>query len=155
MKKIYVIIGIFFIFGCATTYEAPKSTAPLISANHSLSKEELLEVSQRVLLLEGYQITHADTKIGVISTAPRNLKLTPSHADCGTTMGIDYLKDKRTDTDVSINVLVDKTQITIKANIQGEYKPGAVDQNITLSCVSRGVIERDILSKIKMQAGIK
>jgi hypothetical protein len=69
--------------------------------------------------------------------------------DCGTTMGIDYLKDNRTSTRVSYGLIVDDNRITIKANIEGEYKPGSVSQDMTLTCISRGLLERDLLEKIK------
>jgi len=38
----------------------------------------------------------------------------------------------------------------VKANIEGEYKPGAVDQKLT--CVSRGLLEGDMASKINTLA---
>ena len=63
-------------------------------------------------------------------------------------MGIDYLKDKRTKTEVAINIVVDNKTLIIRSNIQGEYKPGAVDQDITLTCVSKGVIEKQLANKI-------
>jgi len=151
MKKlIIVIIGLSLTFvGCAITYKAPKETERRVYATHSSSLADILNVSQRVLMIEGYRIEHVDKELGLISTAPRNIKMTPEYANCGTTMGINYLKDKRTDTDVSINILIDGNKIEVKANIEGEYKPGDVSQNITLTCISKGVIEREILSQIK------
>ena len=100
-------------------------------------------------MVDGYQITNADDSAGVISTAPRNLRLTPEQADCGTTVSLDYLKDNRTDTKVGYGVLVGDGSITIRTTIEGQYKPGAVDQNITLSCVSRGGLEQTLLTKIR------
>ena len=53
-------------------------------------------------------------------------------------------------TEVAINVIVDETTLTIRSNIQGEYKPGggAVNQDITLSCVSKGIIESQLGQQI-------
>ena len=70
-------------------------------------------------------------------------------------MGVDYLKDKSTITGVSIDILIDENQITVKSNIKGEYKPGPAGKNFTLDCVSKGVIEKEILSKVKNKAGLK
>jgi hypothetical protein len=67
-------------------------------------------------------------------------------------MGIDYLKDKRTTTRVAFGLIAEDAKVTVKANIEGEYKPGAVDQNITLTCVSRGLLERDMAAKISAMA---
>jgi len=116
--------------------------------NHNSSKAEIMAKAKRTLLLDGFQIASSDDQAGYISTAIKNWKLTPDQADCGTTMGIDYLKDNRTKTEVAFNVIVDEQEIRIRSNIQGEYKPGAVDQNITLTCVSKGSIEKILVQKI-------
>ena len=63
-------------------------------------------------------------------------------------MGIDYLKDNRTKTEVAINIIVTDKEITVKSNIHGEYKPGRVDQDMTLTCVSRGVVENKLLKQL-------
>jgi hypothetical protein len=105
-----------------------------------------------VLVSDGNQITNSDEAAGTISTAPRNLRLTPEQADCGTTMGIDYLKDNRTSTRVAYGILAEENNLIVKANTEGEYKPGDAMQNITLSCVSRGVLERELLGRIVSQS---
>lgn len=140
-------------FGCAMTYEAPRTTYQAAPTHFAGSKAEILRASKLVLVAEGFQITSSDDSAGVISTAPKDLRLTPADADCGTTMGIDYLKDNRTTTRVAFGVIAEDSRLTIKANIEGEYKPGAVDQNITLTCVSRGVLERDMTTRINARAG--
>lgn len=155
MGKLLLMIGLLLIIGCVNIYDAPSTTEPIVSTNHSISKETLMEVSQKVILLDGYRITYANKTKGVISTAPRDIKLTPQYADCGSSMGVDYLKDKSTITGVSIDIFIDANQIRVKANIKGEYKPGPAGKNFTLGCVSMGVIEKEILSKIKNQAGLK
>jgi len=108
--------------------------------------------AKRALVTEGYQITSTDEASGIISTAPRDMRMTPSDADCGTTMGIDYLKDNRTSTRVAIGVVVYSTEMEIKATVQGEYKPGSNTQDITLTCVSHGGLERDMIHKIMAEA---
>lgn len=63
-------------------------------------------------------------------------------------MGIDYLKDKRTTTRVGFGVVAVDGKLLVRTTIEGEYKPGAVDQDITLTCISRGFLERDMMAKI-------
>ena len=64
-------------------------------------------------------------------------------------MGIDYLKDPRTKTRVAFGILASDGRLEVKANIEGEYRIGKADQDITLSCVSRSPLEQDIMGKIK------
>ena len=154
MKKIAFAVILILFMGCATTYKAPSEISPFVSSQYTGSRESLITASQRVLLMEGYQVTHVDYSSGMIFTAPKDFHLTSQQANCGTNMGIDYLKDNRTSTKVSMNVLVDSKTITVKSNIQGEYKPGSVSQDITLTCVSTGVLERNILQNIKSTAGV-
>jgi len=134
--------------GCAATYEQPTTTHQVVQMTVTGSRADILRVSKQVLVAEGFQITSSDESAGVISTALRNLRLTPVQADCGTTMGLDYLKDNRTTTRAAFGIIAEDAKVTVKANIEGEYKPGAVDQNITLTCVSRGLLERDMAAKI-------
>lgn len=155
MKRLSLALIVMVVLGCAATYQVPTTTAKFSSTHYTGSKAKIIQTSQKVLLMEGYQITYADMNTGVVSTAPRDYKVSPNQADCGTTMGIDYLKDKRTHTQVSINVIVDEGTLTVRSNIQGEYKPGeSANQDINLTCVSRGSIENEILGKIRMNAGI-
>ncbi len=142
------IVSAITLSACAVTYQAPTEQNQNYSSQHGSTQAEVLANAKRTLLLEGFQIQSSDDSAGFISTAPKNWRLTPEQASCGTTMGIDYLKDNRTKTEVAINVIADSANLTIRSNIQGEYKPGAVDQDITLSCVSRGVIERELANKI-------
>lgn len=139
--------------GCAATYKQPTSTYLPLTAAIVAPKAELLRRAKQVLVVQGFQITNSDDAAGVISTAPRNFRITPDQADCGTTMGIDYLKDNRTDTKLGYGVLVSEGKVTISATIEAQYKPGAIDQNITLSCVSRGTLEADLLKHIQASTG--
>ena len=140
----------FVLVGCAATYKEPVTTGyqPLSAAVPG-SKDALMRKARQVLVLEGFQITSADDGAGVVSTAPRNFRITPEMADCGTTMSIDYLKDNRTDTKLGYGVLVSDGRVTIRTTIEAQYKPGRVDQNITLTCVSRGVLEQQLLRQIR------
>ena len=145
-----VAVGIIIVIcGCAATYQAPERLNTSASIRIQAPKATIFQAARRVLVFEGFQVTNADETSGTISTAFRNYRLSPSEADCGRTMGIDYLKDKRTSTRVAYNIIVDEQLVTVRANVEGEYKPGAVDQDITLTCNSRGQLERQLLQRIK------
>jgi hypothetical protein len=137
------LIAAVFVAGCAVTYKQPITVAAETSKEVVASQADILRAAKQVLVAEGFQITNADDLAGVISTAPRNFRVTPEQADCGTTMGIDYLKDNRTSSKLGYGVLASDGKLVVKAN-----KPGAIDQNITLTCVSRGTLEPELLAKI-------
>ena len=148
MKKI-VFAGISVLLtGCAMTYAPPSANYKAVSRAITANKQETLASAKRLLLLDGYQIQSFDDASGIISTSYVNKKVSPREADCGNTMGLDYLLDNRTKTQVAVNVIVEQDIVTVKANIQGEYKPGGADQDITLTCISTGAIERQIISNI-------
>lgn len=147
--KLLIVITLVSVFsGCAGTYKEPIAKPRMVSGKTTLSRDAVIKASKTVLLSEGYQISSYDDKTGFVSTAPHDMRLSPLQADCGKTMGLDYLKDIRTTTKVAYGVIYDEGLVTVKANIQGEYKPGSVVQDITLSCVSRGSLESDLLTKI-------
>ncbi len=148
MRVFALIIGVMVLSSCAATYRPPETIAPVVETQTIGTRADLLKRAQKILIKEGFQILNVDEFAGIISTAPRTVRLTPIQADCGTTMGIDYLKDSRTSTRVSYGIIVDGQRLTVKANIEGEYESGTSSQNITLICVSRGVLEKDLLSKI-------
>ena len=152
MKKVLgVSLLAFGLTACATTYKAPMTLNQSASEQVVGTKEQIFKAAQRALAINGEQIMSANVEAGVISTAARDLRLTPLQADCGTTMGIDYLKDNRTSTKVAYNILIDNGSLDVRTTLQGDYKVGDVTQNITLTCVSRGVFEQQMIQKIKAE----
>jgi len=148
MNKSILIASLVLIGGCSTTYQAPSTDSQHFSGQHDSDKKAVIEKAKKILLMDGYQIQSASNTEGYISTSYKNWKLSPEQASCGSTMGIDYLKDNRTKTEVAINIIVDEETLSVRSNIKGEYKPGTVSQDITLTCVSNGVIESDIAEQI-------
>ena len=134
--------------GCAATYKEPTSTAPDTTQEIKGSAAVLIRATKQVLVSEGFQITNSDDAAGVVSSAPRETRLTPDVADCGTTMGIDYLKDNRTSGKLGYGVLVSDNTVKVKATMSATYLPGDTSQSITLTCVSKGVLERRMLASI-------
>lgn len=154
MKLFFAIFSLTLTIACAMTYQQPQTVAPESSILFQGSKASMFKAAQQAIVAEGYQITNSNESAGTISTAPRTVRLTPEQADCGTTMGLDYLKDNRTSTSVAFGVIICEGKLIVKANIQGEYKPGQSGiQNITFSCVSRGCLEKSLIDKIVVLFG--
>lgn len=149
MKKT-AITAVAFLGGCAFTdqmYKPPVSLAQNATQIIAQPKDKAFSAATRALVLNGYQITSSDLNAGVISTAPRDLRVTPEQADCGTLIGQDYLKDNRTSSTVAMGIIVDEQKIQAKANIQSFYRGGQY-HNITLTCVSKGALEQEMLHKV-------
>lgn len=151
MGKSILLLSLL-LTGCAMNYKPPTALSPMATQRFNHSKSEMFAAARRALVVDGYQIISADLTSGTISTASRDQRVKPDIADCGTTMGIDYLLDNRTTTQVGMGVIVYDSEINVRASIRGEYKPGSVSQDITLTCVSKGRLERDMLQKIIAEA---
>ncbi|WDE04649.1 hypothetical protein SG34_025515 [Thalassomonas viridans] len=130
------------------TYEVPLTAEPVVKAKHNLAVEDMLKSAKKKLLQNGYQIQRFDSEAGIISTSLKNKKLTPAEADCGKIMGLDYLKDNRSKTEMALNIIVTEQDITVKSSIYVEYELGESTQDIALTCVSRGVVENKLLKQL-------
>jgi hypothetical protein len=147
MRLIYYV-GLFLVTGCAMTYERPAGEAPVVSATPEASKAKIMAAAKRVLIGQGFQISSSDDAAGIISTPLKSARVTATEANCGSTMGIDYLKDNRTSTKVGYGILADDNKLTVTASIEGEYKVGSVSNDVALTCISTGHLERMLMSKI-------
>ena len=139
---------IIFLIGCAATYQLPSRIQRDFTRPINGSKEAIFNAAKQVLILESYMIVSSDKNAGVISTGKRQMNLSENECDCGTTIGIPYIKDKRTITNVSIGIVVSENRITIKPTIEGEYLKGNVNAGIDLHCVSTGKIEKILFNKV-------
>ena len=148
-KILLAVIAAILVEGCAATYQGPTAINIGATERFTQSRAELFKAARRALVADGNQIMSADEASGTISTAARDFRLTPEMADCGTTMGLDYLKDNRTSGKLAWGLIIDDGRIEIRAQLQAEYKPGAVDQNITLTCRSRGTLENELAGRIR------
>lgn len=137
--------------GCAATYSPPKTAAPNFTKALKGSQSAIINAAKKVLVLDGYRIASADAAAGVISTDRRQTKLTGADADCGTTMGIPYIKDNRTITHLTVGLVIADNRITIKTTIDGEYLKSHVTQSIAMNCISKGGIEARLFDSIKAQ----
>lgn len=147
--KVSGLLAAGVLAGCAMTYELPRTQPTTATGRTSATPAEAIAASRTVLVSEGFQVMSADDGSGTLSTAMRSFRLTPDQADCGTTMGIDYLKDKRTSTRLGYNVLAQPDgTLMVRALLEGDYRPGSGIQDIALTCVSRGQLEHALLGKI-------
>lgn len=115
------------------------------------SQAALFDATKRALLLQGYTIQESDRHAATISTAPRPQRLDANDCDCGTTLGLPYIKDKRTSTTVALGVIVRDGELTIVPSIHGTYLPSDVNQSISFDCVSKGTIERAFADTVRRQ----
>lgn len=152
MRKMLAVFGVGLLFsGCSATYKPPvENSNVMLSKNISADKETILKAVKKTLALNGEQIASFDAESGIVVTVPKNFKLTPEMADCGTTMGLDYLKDNRTNSKIFYNIIADNGKLTVKGVPSAEYRVGAVDQDMNLTCISRGVLEQKLLNDIHM-----
>ena len=148
MKHFLITAFSILSVGCAVKYVPPTITAPNTSQKIVGSSSALLKATKQILVLEGFQITNSDESAGVISTAPKEMRLTPELADCGKTLGLDYLKDNRTSSKVGYGAIISENKVTLKVTMSATYLPANDSQSITLTCVSRGVLENQLLNKI-------
>lgn len=148
MKKLLILPLALSIASCAFTYKAP--TGQSETAKSSISTD-VFSKAKRSLILSGYKLTYSDKLEGLISTDYKVIDVKPKHADCGKTLGLDYLKDNRTKTELAFTVILQNKTIEVKSDIKAEYRPsgiGGTAQGINLTCISKGVLEKDLLNKI-------
>ncbi|MFW1700878.1 hypothetical protein ACG9WR_01475 [Acinetobacter pittii] len=149
MKKILSFSLLSFaLVGCAATYVAPTTTATVLNQSVKANKTELLKATSVALALDGIKISSENKDTGIIVTEDKVFRVTPEMADCGTTMGIDYLKDNRTNTKVSYHIIVSDNSLKIKASPSAEYRVGGTVQDLNLTCVSKGVLEQRLYESI-------
>jgi uncharacterized lipoprotein len=111
----------------------------------------------RVLATQGAMVKTADKAQGLITTDKATVRLNETQADCGNILGIPYLKDSRTLTEVAYAVYLrgdgNRTSITVNTKVEGRFKSTATQQATTeLSCFSLGALERDLIGKIQQDA---
>ena len=139
---------LFALVGCAATYRAPSTPPTRFVRPFQGERVATFEAAKRALVLDGHTIQTTDTAAGIISTAAKPQRLTADDCDCGTTLGLPYIKDKRTQTTVAMGVIVGESTLTVAPSIHGSYLPADVNQSISFDCVSKGTLERALFEKI-------
>lgn len=110
-----------------------------------------MDAAVKTLVQNGYQVTAVDNASGLISTAPQPMQVTPEQADCGRVKGLlasaDPLTYPQPKTRVAFNILAEDNHIEVRSRIEDRLDPGSVQTNLT--CVSRGVLDQQMLNEIK------
>lgn len=149
MKSIMLLGLVLWLAGCAATYVPPTETSVILNKQIDASKSELFKAASLALAMDGIKISNENKETGIIVTEDKILRITPEMASCGKTLGLDYLKDNRTNTKVSYHIIIADNSLKIKANILAEYRVGAADQDMNLTCVSKGILEQKLFNSIK------
>lgn len=146
-------LGVGLLMGLAGTAQATVVAMPA---------EDAFQKASMLLVDLGAMPTFRDRELLVIKTDPAPVELTPDQADCGKMFGIPYLKDKRTKTAATYQVVIkpiDATtsDVSVKVAIDGymdvmEGGPFFVektrDKDKVLTCSSKGWLEAQFLEKL-------
>lgn len=146
-------LGLALVAGIASTAEA--AVVPLPA-------DQAFQEASRLLVDIGALPTFRDRDLLVIKTDPMPVRLTPEQADCGKMFGIPYLKDKRTKTAATYQVVIRPideatSDVTVKVTLDGymDVMEGAPffiektrDKDKVLTCTSKGWLEAQLLEKL-------
>jgi len=136
-----LIILCLFLTGCA--YNAPTQSQKVYSKQASSDSQKQAAI---VLVNKGFSLT--SNANGIISTAPKVVKLNSKQADCGNIWGFPYIDDKRTIIKLSYSVTFLNSKMTVTTNINGTFNAIAEGGSKTLVCSSNGTLEQELLNLI-------
>ena len=113
------------------------------------SRDAVWQKTISTLMAGGYPIANIDKNSGLITTAPKQMKVGMDKADCGRGLfGIPYQPDHRTTTTVAYNIMLtpqgDSTQAMVVGTIAGAFDAAGNPTKI-LTCKSLGVLEKELL----------
>jgi hypothetical protein len=152
MRRVIVIGSLLSLSACAVpTYVRPDAASQSATASVRASKRQIMDAAVKALVQDGYQVTAVDNSSGLISTAPQAMRVVPAQADCGKVKGLlasgDPLTYPQPKTRVAFNVLVEDNHIEVRSRIDDriDLENGPTD----LTCVSRGVLDREMLEEIR------
>lgn len=152
MRSVILIVSLLLLSACVgARYLPPDTLNQSASAAVQGSKAQIMDAAVKILVQNGYQVTAVDNASGLISTAPQPMQVTPGQADCGKVKGLlasgDPLTYPQPETRVSFNILAADHHIEVRSRIEDRLAPGSVQINLT--CVSRGVLDQEMLDEIK------
>ena len=146
MKKL-LIISIALVM--AITTMAQEEQKVFKQKVEGVDDATLFKKAVKVLALEGYSISNSDAENGIITTNGRQLTLKKEDCSCKVkAKGIDYIRDKRTVTTVTVSIIISEGEVIVKTAIAGEYLKGDAADGRTMECISKGTIENKLLSAI-------
>ena len=132
---------------------------PALAAPVALPADQAFQKASMVLVGLNALPTFRDKELGVIKSDPVPVRLTPDQADCGKMFGIAYLKDKRTKTAATYQVIVKpidsaNSDVSVRVTLDGymDVNEGAPffiektrDKNKVLTCSSKGWLESQFM----------
>lgn len=152
MRLVFPIMAALLISACGVpTYVRPDTPDQSVSASVRDTKAQILDAAVKTLVQDGYQITAVDNATGLVSTAPQPMHVTPEQADCGKVKGLAASADPLTyphpRTRVAFNILAEDGHIEVRSKIDDSLDNASGRTDMT--CVSRGVLDREMLNQIK------
>lgn len=148
MRTVLYALSICALAGCSAAYRAPVAVALPVDVAMPGDAAAAYTATLRALTGAGYQIAAGDREAGIITTAPKQVKLDETYVDLGTTMGLPYVKDSRTITYAAINAQTAAGKVTLRAAITGKYLEHDAVHGKTMEGVSTGKLEREIGERI-------
>jgi len=135
------------------------------AASVPLPADAAFQKASELLVSMDAMPTFRDKELLIIKTDPVQVKLTPDQADCGKMFGIPYLKDKRTKTAATYQVVIKpidgaSSDVTVKVSLDGymDVNEGAPffiektrDKNKALTCSSKGWLESQFIERLAGQ----
>ena len=111
----------------------------------------IYDAAMAAIVAAGYQVALTDRDRGLISTNRQTLSLTEEETDCGSSSGLAFIEDERTQTHVSLKVRAEDGGIWILARIDGEFVTSKIGGGSPLDCVSTGRIEENLADQVLSQ----
>jgi len=130
--------------------ELTASMSEGVSFKTNRPESDVARIVNAVLSANGYAVANVSAN-GTIVTQPHEMRLSTDLADCGKSWGIPYLLDDRAHTVVLVSVAIANEGVQVRTGIGGVYKPGHGAADQSLACHSRGVIEQQLVEKIRTQ----
>ena len=152
VRMLLPVASILLLCSCGVpTYVRPNTPDQSASASVQGTQAQILDAAVKTLVQDGYEVTTVDNASGLISTAPRAMQVTPEQADCGKVQGSlasgDPLTYPRPMTRVAFDILAADNHLEVRSRIDDSIDDGRGPTNLT--CVSRGVLDRQMLDQIK------
>lgn len=153
------IVTASFLVALASTLAPTSAVADVVQ----MAADEVFLKASTALVDMDAMPTFRDRELLVIKTDPVPVRLTPAQADCGRMFGIPYLKDKRTKTAATYQVVIRpidevSSDVTVKVTLDGymdvnEGSPFFIektrDKDKVLTCTSNGWLEAQFLEKLR------
>lgn len=135
---------------------------PAAADEVSMPADAAFQKASMVLVNLGAMPTFRDKELLVIKSDPLPVTLTPDQADCGKMFGIPYLKDKRTKTAATYQVIIKPisdtaSEVAVKITLDGymDKNEGLAfwvektrDKNSVLTCHSKGWLESQFMEML-------